>query len=99
MLFSAFYMPFISQYFDFAFAIHKKTFSASNTVNPHKERLTFSRAKLFLVLIEKVHMEISESKTFHRFLLQGGIPKLVGEQNLLSKTFTYHDKKLVEFIC
>ena len=60
---------------------------ACNTVSPRKEEPTFSRVRLFLVLIEKVHMEISESKAFHRFLFKRSVPKLVGEQNLLSKIF------------
>ena len=34
-------------------------------------------------------MEISDSKVFHRFLFKKFIPKLAGEENLLSKTFIY----------
>ena len=44
-------------------------------------------------------MEISRSKVFHRLLFKKSIPKLVGEQNLLSKTFIYYDSKLAAFIC
>ena len=39
-------------------------------------------------------MEISGSEAFHRFLFKRSIPKLAGEQNLLSKTFIYYDNKL-----
>ena len=35
-----------------------------STINPPKEEPTFSRVRLFLVLIEKVKMEISGSKAF-----------------------------------
>ena len=43
-------------------------------------------------------MEISGSKGFHRFYLKRSIFKLAREQNLLSKTFIYHDNKLAAFL-
>ena len=44
-------------------------------------------------------MEISGSKVFDMFLLKRFIPKLEGEQNLVSKTFIYYDNKLDAFTC
>ena len=45
-----------------------------------------------------MHMKISESKVFHRFLFKRSIPKLAGEQTLLSKIFIYYDNKMAPFI-
>ena len=44
-------------------------------------------------------MEISGSEAFHRLLFKWPIPKLAGEQNVLSKTFICYDNKLAAFIC
>ena len=60
-----------------------------HTVNLRKEEPTFSRFRLFVVLIVKVHMEISGSEVFHRLLFKRLILKHAGEQQnkFKSKTF------------
>ena len=43
-------------------------------------------------------MEISEAEVFHRFFFIMSIHKRMGEQNLISKTFIYHDNKFAALI-